>query len=97
MLTSTYAVWLEIAFVCKCISVHTLSLAGAPEENVGGRHNQVVDDTSTSDEAEVMLVSTATRESCRTTYLTNQPNTLLDPLLSCKNDKQGKHITMKKQ
>jgi hypothetical protein len=97
MLASTYAVWLEIAFVCKLISVHTLSLTGAPEEDVGGRHNYVVDDTSTSDETEATLVSNVNRESCRTTYLTNQLNTLLDPLLSCKNDKQGKHMTMKKQ
>jgi hypothetical protein len=58
MLAVTYAVWLEPAFVCEGIPVDTLSLTGAPEENVGDRHNDVVDDTSTSDKAEAMLVST---------------------------------------
>jgi hypothetical protein len=57
MMAVTYAVWLEPAFVCELIPVHTLGLTGAPEENVGGCHNNVVDDTSTSDEAEAMLVS----------------------------------------
>jgi hypothetical protein len=97
MLSVTHAVWLEPALVCERISVHALSLTGAPEENVGGRHNQIVDDTATSDKAEAMLVSNSARQQCITTYLTNQPSTLLDPLLSCKNDKQGKHMTTKKQ
>jgi hypothetical protein len=95
---ATYAVWLEPSGVRERLSVHALGLAGAVEEDVGDRHDDVVDDSTTSDQARLMLVSiNAHSRRALVTHLINHPKTLLDPLLSCMNDRQGKHITTKKQ
>lgn len=56
---AAYAVRLEPAGVRECLPVNALSLAGAVEEDVGDRHNQVVDDAATSDQAKPVLASIA--------------------------------------
>ena len=96
MITIAYAVWLEPASVCELLPVHALSLHGTPEENVSDGHDDVVDDATTSDQATQRLVLVKLTGSQRT-YLISQPRTLLEPLLSCMNDRQGKHMTTKKQ
>jgi hypothetical protein len=56
IVTVTHAVWLEPASVCKLLPVQALSFDGAVKENVCERHDNVVDDAATSDQAETMLV-----------------------------------------
>ena len=95
---ATYTVWLEPSGVRESLSVHALGLAGAVEEDVSDRHDNVVDNATTGDKARLMLVSINDHSRrALATHLINHPKTLLEPLLSCMNDKQGKHMTTKKQ
>lgn len=48
----TYAVWLEPTLVGKGVSVQGLCLASAVEEDISDTHDQVVDDTTGSDEVD---------------------------------------------
>lgn len=92
----TYAVRLEPALVGESAPINALGLDVTPEEDVGHGHNIVVDDTTTGDQA--ANVSTIfSHMGAIDTHLTSQPRTSLDALPSCKNDKQGKHITTAKQ
>lgn len=93
----TYAVRLEPTGVRELASVNTLGLDGAPEEDVGQAHDVVVDDTATGDQARRISYGKLVVRGIEFTYSINQPNTSLEALLSCMKDKQGKHMTTKKQ
>jgi hypothetical protein len=93
----TYAVRLEPAGVRKLGPVNTLGLDGAVEEDVGQAHDVVVDDTATGDQARKVSHERSFVQELECTYSINQPKTSLEALLSCMKDRQGKHMTTKKQ
>jgi len=94
---ATYAVRLEPAGVSELAPVNALSLDGTPEEDVGQAHDVVVDDTAASDEAREVSHERSDVREFEGTYSINQPKTSLEALLSCMKDRQGKHMTTKKQ
>ena len=95
----TYAVRLEPTSVRKLLPVNTLGLDGAVEEDVSQAHDVVVDDAAAGDQAIEVSHSRSNliSKTLGYTYSINQPNTSLEALLSCMKDRQGKHMTMKKQ
>lgn len=50
--SGTYAVWLEPTLVGESVSIQSLGLASAVEEDVSDTHDQVVNDTTSSDEVD---------------------------------------------
>ena len=93
----TYAVRLEPTSVRKLLPVNTLGLDGAVEEDVSQAHDVVVDDAATGNQARKVSHAIFIVKKLRYTYSINQPNTSLEALLSCMKDRQGKHMTTKKQ
>ena len=93
----TYAVRLEPTSVRKLLPVNTLGLDGAVEEDVSQAHDVVVDDAATGNQARKVSHAISIVKKLGYTYSINQPNTSLEALLSCMKDKQGKHMTTKKQ
>lgn len=70
----TYAVWLEPASVRESVPVYALGLDSAIEEDVSDRHNEVVDDTAASDQADLVLVSVDTIPKKHVEDLLDQPS-----------------------